>query len=270
VPLPPLRIVSLAPGATAMLFEAGAGAQVLATSAYSLEPPAARRLPRIGDAYSVDLERLVSLHPDVVVVWDGGNNPAQIERIARLGIPLYRERVQRLADMPASLRRLGRLAGTGAAADAAAQRFAVRLAALRERYRGAAPITVLLEVLRHPLYTLGPREAVSDALGICGAQNIFEDLGPLASAVSTEAVIARDPQVIIALASRAEGAAWLADWRRFPQLNAVRDGNLLDFDDLRLTRLGPAMLDATEELCALIDRARARARDRRGRPALSP
>ena len=76
VPQAPLRIVSLAPGATEMLFAAGAGGQVIATVEYSDEPAAARRVARIGDVAAVDMERLVALHPDVVVLWAGGGNPA--------------------------------------------------------------------------------------------------------------------------------------------------------------------------------------------------
>ena len=86
---PPLRIVSLAPGATEMLFAAGAGGELIATVEYSDEPPAARRVPRIGDVATVDMERLVALRPEVVIAWPAGGNPAQRERIAALGIPVY-------------------------------------------------------------------------------------------------------------------------------------------------------------------------------------
>ena len=86
VPAPPLRIVSLAPGATEMLFAAGAGSQVIATVEYSDEPPAARRVPRIGDVAAIDMERLVALRPDVVIAWAAGGNPAQREKINTLNI----------------------------------------------------------------------------------------------------------------------------------------------------------------------------------------
>src|SRR5215813_8490938 len=77
----PHRIVSLAPGATEMLFAAGAGQEVIATVQYADEPPAAKQIPRIGDVVAIDLERLVALRPDVAVVWPGGGNPAQIDEI---------------------------------------------------------------------------------------------------------------------------------------------------------------------------------------------
>src|SRR2546430_8683483 len=102
---PPLRIVSLAPGAAEMLFAAGAGGQLIATVEYSDEPPAARRVLRIGDVAAVDMERLVALRPDVVVAWPAGGNPAQRGKNARLNIPGYEPQGGRLADISPSVRR---------------------------------------------------------------------------------------------------------------------------------------------------------------------
>lgn len=258
VPAPPLRIASLAPNVTAMLFAAGAGPQVVATTAYSIEPPAAQRIPRIGDANAIDLERLAALHPSVVVAWSGGENAAEIDRIERLGIPIYREQVEQLAQLSASVRRLGALAGTRAAADAEAGRLDERLAALRARYAGAKPVTVLLQVWDRPIYTVGGTHLLTDALRVCGARNVFADLGGPSPVVSAESVIARDPDIIVAAAPSAEGDRWLAAWRRFPRLRAVAAGNLLPFDDQRLSRMGPGVLEATQGLCELIDAARRR------------
>jgi len=262
VPPPPLRIASLAPNVTAMLFAAGAGDQVVAAVAteYSTELPAARRIPRIGDANAVDLERLVTLRPNVIVAWPGGESPAEIAGIARLGIPIYRVRASTLADFSASVRRLGIVAGTQAVADREADALAARLGALTHRYAAARPVTVLLQVWSRPVYTVGGAQLLTDALRVCGARNVFGDLRALGPAVSTESVIARDPEVIIAVAPRAEGESWLAEWRRFPELRAVASGNLIAFDDQRLTRMGPGVLDATEGLCKAIDAARRRSR----------
>ncbi len=254
---PPLRIVSLTPGATEMLFAAGAGGQVIATVEYSDEPPAARRLTRIGDVAAVDMERLVALRPDVVVAWPAGGNPAQREKIARLNIPLYQQQVVRLADLPGSVRRLGALAGTGALAERAAHDIETRLAALTGTYgtggAGKAP-TVLLQVWNRPVYTVGGQHLMSDALALCGARNVFADLPEAGPLVDTEAVIGRDPDIIIAAAPPGEGAAWLADWKRFATLAAVRSGRLVVFEDQALSRLGPSVIDATEGLCRAIAR----------------
>jgi iron complex transport system substrate-binding protein len=246
---PPLRIASLAPGATEMLFAAGAGSQVIATVAYSDEPAAARRVPIIGDASGVDMERLVSMRPDVAVVWPGGGNPAQIEKLGRLGIPVYRQQVNRLDAMPASLRRLGALAGTAPAAEAAARQLEGRMEQLRTQHGGGRAPTVLLQLWDHPIYTAGGSQLMSDQLRLCGARNVFSDLGQLSAVVSPEAVIARDPDIILALAPVGDGAAWLAEWKRFGSLTAVRRGRLIAFEDPRFGRLGPSAIEATEILC---------------------
>jgi len=254
---PAQRIVSLAPSATEMLFAAGAGAQLIATVEYADEPPAARRVPRIGDSNAVDYERLVVLHPDVVVLWSGGS-AVQAARVASLHIPIYHEQVGALADLPAALRRLGALAGTTSAAGSAASALERQLEALRARYSRRAPLSVLLQVWSHPIYTVGGTQLMSDSLRVCGARNVFADLTELGPAVTAEAVIARDPDVIVAAAPSSAASDWLAEWRRFPRLKAVRDGNLILFGDPRLSRLGPSVLPATAGLCAALDEARAR------------
>jgi iron complex transport system substrate-binding protein len=256
---PPRRIVSLAPGATEMLFAAGAGARVVATDDASDMPPAARRLPKLGDLADVDMERLIAAKPDVVVIWPYGTSPAQIALLARLRVPVYREAPTTLEDIPASIRRIGELAGTQALAERVASALSAKLAALASRYgRVAHPPTALLEVWNRPLYTVGGREVMSDALRVCGARNVFEDLREAAPAVSVEAVIGRNPDIIIAAAPPGKGAAWLAAWQRFPMLRAVRSGRLIDFEDQRLSGLGPGAIDATAELCARIAAATSR------------
>jgi len=252
LPATPTRIISLAPGATEMLFAAGAGQRVIATVQYADEPAAAKQVPRIGDVVAVDMEKLVALRPEVVVVWPGGGNPAQIEEIGRLGIPLYRQQVNALADIPASIRRLGALAGTAATAEQAARNIEARLAALSHMYEGGRHPSVLLQVWNHPIYTVGGTHLISDALRLCGARNVFGDLRDLGPAVDIEAVVARNPDIIVAAAPPGAGPEWLADWRRFTTLRAVRNDNLITFDDQRLTRLGPSVVSATEALCKVL------------------
>jgi len=250
---PPLRIVTLAPGATATLVAAGAGSQLVGTIEYSGQPASEKKLPQIGSQDAIDMERLIALKPDVVVVWPDGNNPAQIAAIGRLGIPVYGQEATTLDGIADSVRRLGELAGTAAVADRKARALAAKLAALRKEYAsaGRAP-SVLLEVWDRPLYTVGGKELMSDALRVCGARNAFADLPQRAPAVGIEAVLARNPDMIIATAPPEQAAAWLAEWRRFPSLRAVKTGRLLAFDDPRLIGLGPGVIDATAEMCRKI------------------
>lgn len=250
---PPQRIVSLAPAATAMLSAAGAGGELVGTIEYSGQPASEKKLATIGSAYAVDMERLIALRPDVVVVWPDGNNPAQIATIERLGIPVYRQEAVTLDGIGDSLRRLGRLTGTIGAADRAASALEAKLAGLRREYANVRqPPTVLLEVWDKPLYTVGGRELMSDALRVCGARNVFAELPRRAPAIGIESVVARNPDIIIAAAPPGQGASWLAEWRRFPSLKAVSTGRLMAFEDQRLSGLGPGVIDATAAMCRKI------------------
>ena len=258
LPRVPQKIVSIAPGATEMLFAAGAGSRVIATVEFSDEPPEARQVPRIGDSNAIDMERVVALKPDVVVIWEGGSNIGQVAQLERLGVPLYRERVSRLADLAPSLRRLGALADTRAAAQKSARDVEARLAALAQRFGGRAPLTVLLQVWNRPIYTVGGSQMMTDSLRLCGARNIFADLNTQGPAVDVEAIIARDPQAIVAVAPPGTANDWLAEWKRFSTLSAVKNGALIPFEDQRLSRLGPSAVGGTEALCQALDAKRPR------------
>jgi iron complex transport system substrate-binding protein len=257
----PCRIVSLAPGTTAMLFAAGAGHCLVGTIAHSTEPEEAARLPIIGDAETLDFEQLLALRPSVVVVAVDVVQRARIDRIKTLGIPVYQVHVTRLAGMPESLRRLGDLAGTRDIANRKADELDATLAELGSRYRARPPIRVLYQIWDRPIYTIGGKHVITDALQTCGAINIFADLATAAPAVTREAAVLRNPQLILASAPPAAAADWLAEWRRFPALAAVRNERLVSYTDERIDRMGPSVITATASLCEVVDRARTDVRD---------
>lgn len=253
---PVRRIVALAPGATALLFAAGAGDRVVATIRFADEPAAAQRVPRLGDQQSIDLERLLALRPDVVVVTEAITSPLMVDRVRGLGLPIYTTRFTRLADIAPSIARLGHLAGTGAVARREAARLRDRLAELRATYAGREPLTVLYQVWSHPIYSIGGPHVVTDALAVCGAKNAFASERVAAPSLGVEAVIARNPQVIVASGPRDVATQWIAEWRRFPHLAAAAADHLYVFDDPRLDRMGPGAIEATAALCRLLDAAR--------------
>jgi iron complex transport system substrate-binding protein len=250
------RIVSLAPGTTAMLYGAGAGHCLIGTIAHSKEPAEAASVPVIGDAETLDFERLLALRPTVVVVAVDVVQRARIDRIRALGIPVYQVHVTELAGMPASLRRLGALTGTAAKAETAAHALDSELASLRTRYERRAPIRVLYQIWDRPIYTVGGRHVITDALRLCGATNVFEELATAAPAITRESVLARDPELILASAPAESANLWLAEWRRYPSMSAVRNGRLVVYSDERIDRMGPSVIDATAHLCKVIEAAR--------------
>jgi iron complex transport system substrate-binding protein len=252
---PAHRIISLAPNITDTLYAAGAGSFVVGTSRFSEHPEAARKIPVVGDATMLDLERIVALHPDLIMVWKSGTPAAQVEKLARLGIPIYYSETTRLADIPAATRRFGQLAGTEAAANANAQTFTQALDGLRSAFAGKKRLKVFFQVWDRPLMTVGRAQMISDALDLCGGQNIFDDLAQAAPTVGREAVLARQPDVVMSAGGEGDS---LAVWKQGNALAAARHGNVVAIDAPTLALPSPSILPSVRSLCLALDEARQR------------
>ena len=161
-----------------------------------------------------------------------------------------------LDDIGAALLEFGRLAGTEEAASAAARRYRAQLAELRAQYAGRRRLTVFYQIWDRPLYTLSGGHVVSEVLSLCGGDNVFADLTTLAPSVDTEAVLARNPDVIVIAAAGPEGDRQSAEWARFSGLRAARDHHIFTVDSTLLGRMGPRILEGARAVCALLDRAR--------------
>lgn len=252
---PAQRIVGLAPHLTEQLFAIGAGDRIVATTEFADYPEAARALPRVARAHSVDLERVAAAKPDLIVVWGSGFPPATLAALRRLGVPVYVDEPARLDGIAESMLRLGRLTAAPQA-EAAAAAFRARIDELRRRYAQRREIRVFYQVWAQPLMTLGGRHVISEALRVCGARNVFEGLAPIAPQVSVEAVLAADPHVIVtAEAGRVDRGA-LDLWKRFAAQRAVAGGHLVTLDADRINRHGPRLADELALLCERIDEAR--------------
>ena len=253
---PARRIVSLAPHITELLYAAGAGDRLVGNVDYGNYPPQAAALPRVGGYSRLDIEAIVALRPDLVIGWQSGNPPAALARLRALGIAVFVSQPNRIADVATELENYGRLAGTEARANAAAARFRQRLAALRQRYAERPPVTVFYQIWRQPLMTVNDQQIIADAIRLCGGRNVFGALPVLAPTVSVEAVIAANPEAIVASGMGDERPEWLDDWRRWPALIAVQRGNLYFIPPEEIQRHTPRLLDGAEKLCRALDDAR--------------
>lgn len=252
---PAKRIVSLAPHITELLFAVGAGDRVVGTVDYSDYPPAARALPRVG-GHLLDLEAIVALRPDLVLGWVSGNPAASVARLRSLGLAVHLSEISRIEDIAGELERVGVLAGTGAKADEAARVFRQRYADLAVRYSRQPPVTVFYQIWKQPLITVNGKQIISDAIRLCGGRNVFAQLPILAPTVTVEAVIAADPEVIVASGMDESRPEWLDDWKRWTTLTAVTSDNLYFVPPDLMQRHAPRILDGAEQLCKHLERAR--------------
>lgn len=261
---PARRIVSLAPNITELLFAAGAGDRVVGAVDYSNYPPAAAALPRVG-GHSPDLEAIVALKPDLVMAWESGSAPASVARLRAMGLTVHLSEPNRIEDIAGELERIGRLAGTEATASAAASAFRERHARLVGRYSQRPSVDVFYQIWKQPMMTVNSRQIISDAIRLCGGRNVFAQLPTLTPTVNVEAVIAANPEAIVASGMGEARPEWLDDWKRWKTLTAVARGNLYFVRPDLIQRHTPRILDGAEMLCERLEDARGK-RDRQVRP----
>lgn len=253
---PAQRVVSLAPDFTELLFDVGAGDVLKGTVEYSDYPAAAKQVPRLGDAFHVDIEKLLALKPDLVLVWQGGTPQPLIDKLRALKLNVLAIGTHELPDIAANLETLGSITGHTDKAELAAQDFRTRLNALRKSYADRAPLKVFYEISAQPLFTVGGGQSISRLIEVCGGRNVFADLTELAPAVSLESVLARDPEVIATGDAEGEAADRFKDWQRWPKLAAVQDGNFVTLNDDWISRSTPRLLDAGKQLCEALQKIR--------------
>jgi iron complex transport system substrate-binding protein len=262
LPAPAQRVISLAPHVTELIYAAGGGSKLVGTVSYSDYPPAAQTVPRVGDNKALDLERIVALKPDLIVVWRHGNAQAQLERLRELHIPLFFSEPHQLDDVAVTLTRLGSLLGTSGTADAAASAYRAHIERLRARYANRPPVSVFYEVWDQPLMTLNGTHMISDVITLCGGRNVFAQLAPLVPTVSTEAVIAANPEAIVTASAGATKPdaplAKLDSWHTWPSLTAVARNNLFAIDGDLIDRPAPRIAQGAEQLCEDLEVARSR------------
>jgi len=254
---PAQRIISMSPHVTELLFAAGGGARVVGAMNFSDYPEAAKAIPLVGSNASLDMEKLVALKPDLLVVWQSGNTARQLEQLRQLGIPMFYSEPQRMEDIATSIERLGALLDTAPAAAQAAAAFRAKSAALAARYGKRAPVRMFYQIWDKPLYTLNGKQIVSDAIRLCGGENVFGALPVKAPEVTVEAVIGADPEAIFG-GERDEQAEGLNLWKPYKSMLAVKRGNLFSLSGGLLARAGPRMVDGAAELCEKLDLARQR------------
>lgn len=256
LPKPSTRIISMAPNLTEILFHIDAGPQIVGVVDYSDFPPDARDIPTIGASHQFDIEAILALQPDLVVAWESGNPAEDLAKIEQLGLPIFRTEPRTLNDIATLMQRLGRLTGHSAISDVLAAKFLDGTATIRKTYQQRENLTVLYQIWSDPIYTLNGDHLISRLIEHCGGTNIFFELETLAPVVSTESVIERNPDVIIAGGNGGATPKWLGAWTQWSSMQAVKSKNLYTIDADQISRMGPRILKGMQALCQAIDQAR--------------
>lgn len=241
------RVVSLAPSLSEIVVELGAADLLVGVLDGGDRPAALATVPSVGQYGQLNMERLLSLKPDLILLWPGSINSAQRDQLQRLSIPVYVAEPHSLEQLTTQVQAIAEQLGRADTGRQLAAQLRQRLAQLRQRYQRAEPLRVFYQVWNRPLYTVGGGQIISDALSVCGARNVFDDLKLPAPQVSIESVLQRNPEVILA-----GDQPQLEAWKAWPQVAAVAQGRLLLVPDKGLERPSGQMLEALARLCQVI------------------
>jgi iron complex transport system substrate-binding protein len=249
----PSRIISLIPAVTEMLFEVGAGPQVVAVSSFDRFPPDVEKLPRVGALLDPDVERILSLHPDLVVVYATQTNLR--EQLERAKVPVYVYSHAALADILTTIRSVGTRVGHAKAADDLSASLEKRIAAVRARVAGLPRPRTLIVFDREAgtlrgVFASGGFGFVHDMVTAAGADNVFADVKQQAVQATTELVLARRPDVILELRGDPIAAETrqreIAVWQGLASVPAVRSGRVYLLADQSTVVPGPRVAQAIE------------------------
>lgn len=253
---PARRVIGMAPHVVENLYSAGAGPYMAGVVSYSNYPEAATELPIVGDYHRTNYELITALNPDLIVVWNSGRHLEVAKKLRELGFSVYVDDPRKLEDVVRSIRDMGVLMGTEAEADVTIKKFMQRLAIIREQYVDSPPVSVLYQVWMDPLQTLNGEHIISDVIRLCGGRNIFAKEPSLAPKVSIEAVIARNPEAIVAGGMAKEQPSWLVAWQRWPVIEAVKQQQVYTIEPDIISRHTVRLLDGAEVMCRHLEEAR--------------
>ena len=248
------RVISLSPHLAELVYEVGAGDSLVATVEYSNYPIAAQTVEVIGSSSKLDLEKILSLKPDLILAWQSGNNVADIAFLQKIGLPVYFSEPRRLEDIADNIGDIATLLGKGVVGHSLQTDIEQRIEQLPLLRENASELRVFYEIWHQPLFTLGGAQIVSDALARCGYNNIFAETDLLAFSVSVEEVVVQHPERIIFAFSESSSLQqaktfWL---EREALINIDFQHNpIIELDGEKMNRPTLRMLDEVERLCAL-------------------
>jgi len=255
LPEPAERIITLAPNLAELVFAAGAGDRLKAVVEYSNFPAQVTEIPRVGDAFRIDLERIVELDPDLVIAWRSGNPQAALQKLQQLGITVWQIEITRPEDIAGAVENISMAAGTQNHGRTVARQLQNQLARLQRDNASKTTVEYFYQIAANPLYTINGQHIISHSLAICGGHNIFSDLPTLAPQISRESVILENPQVMIAPRVPGEPPA-LGVWQDWPQLHAVQNKTMLYLPADEINQATPRLLDSIDLACKLLDEVR--------------
>lgn len=250
------RIIALAPHIVELLFDIGAGEQIIATTDYADYPLAAKLIPRIGSASRIQLERVIELKPDLIIAWKSGNPSDDLARLKQLGFNVVYSQPDSFNDVAKELRLFGKLSGHIEQAERVAVKFLADLANIKKQYSQQKPLSGFYEVWSRPLTTIAKGSWPQQFLNICSISNPFHHAQARYPQVNIEQVLQANVDIIIQPLSKKQLNEDAYDWQRWQILPAVKHQQMIKLDADIVHRMSTRSLQALTDLCQQADLSR--------------
>ena len=250
----PFRIVPLAPSLTEILYYLGLGDRVVGVTNYSYYPPEALEKPKVGSYIDLNIEKILTLGPDLVIGTKDGNNPGVVDLLEQAKIPTYIVNPRNVVEVIETIRIVGRLCGIEAKADQLAQGLKDRLDRIRKGVEKQKKPLVFLQINLHPIMTVNRNTFHQDIITLAGGINMSADSSISYPRISIEEVIRKKPEVMI-ISSMDRGGEFekaRQEWLKWTSIPAARDGKVYLIDSDLIDRPSPRIIDGIEEMARLI------------------
>lgn len=254
---PARRVISLSPHLTENVFTIGGGDFLVGVSAFSDFPKQAQLIENVGDFQALNIEKIISLKPDLILIWADGSNYSGLSVFEELGIPIYWSQPKNLDSIAHELKNLGVLFGLSAMANREAESFLQQLNQLKH-YANQPAVKTFFQVWDNPLQTINNSTLIGNIIDLCGGENIFADAIAKAPLVSIETVIAKNPTIIIGTDERDGTADWIEYWQKWQSISAVANQHIYSFNADHLVRHTTRVMVGVQEICQALDTVRSR------------
>ena len=204
----------------------------------------------MGDYQTLNAEKILTLAPDRVLAWSGGNTERQLSHLESLGLTVIRFKSEQLSDFSDQLTQLGELFNREPQAKIITNRFSNRLDELSLN-ASSEPVTVFYQLWNDPLITINGDSWISESISLCGGSNVFSQRPEPAPQVSIEAVISTNPDVIVGSSELTDG--WASMWSPWTSISAVSNQRIVTVNADQLHRLTLRTLVGIESLCDAIN-----------------
>ncbi|MCX5782582.1 MAG: cobalamin-binding protein [Elusimicrobia bacterium] len=252
----PQRIISLAPSITKSLYLLGLEKEVVAVTVYC--PIRAKEKEKIGTVLEPNIEKIVSLNPGLIIASKEGNLPQPIEKLRKLGLKVYvMDQADSFNGICKEFVKLGKITGREEKSFKIVSESRKRIESLSAKIKAVKHPSIFWQISSKPIFTASSRSFINDFIEFAGGRNVFADLKQRHPQVSREEIITRNPDIMIITAMGAESAEVVKSWQKFPELNAVRNGNIFVVEDDLFSEPTPvAIAQGSEMIFNLIDSAK--------------